>query len=169
VRSPSRAAIVSARGSALAVAIAAFFPDRMAFGSQVPRWRCSPARSTIGFAGIVSLGHAAFFGLMPIRRRCSPSAAAGRADLRLRRRRRRRGGGAARALLPLSRDHALVLTLTTTSMLQELGNTPRDPPAAMTACRPAFRPLLACSTTLYGHVAYLTRSPCCSCCSWRCG
>src|SRR5690242_1947654 len=116
----------------LAVAAFFLFPDRMAFGSQVLLMVLFALSLDLilGFAGIVSLGHAAFFGigaytaaLLTVRggweEQISGLLVAGAIAAV--------AGAASGALLLRYRGLTLlVLTLATTIMLQELGNVLRD-------------------------------------------
>jgi branched-chain amino acid transport system permease protein len=147
------------------LASAAFFlfPDRMAFGSQVLLMALFTLSLDLilGFAGIVSLGHAAFFGLgaytaalLTLRGGWEEQisglvAAAVVAAV---------AGAASGALLLRYRGITLlVLTLSTTIMLQELGNVLRDLTGGYDGLPGlAFKPLLGLfDYDLYGHVAYL--------------
>ena len=147
------------------LAIAAFFvfPDRMAFGSQVMLMVLFALSLDLilGFAGIVSLGHAAFFGLgaytaalltlrggweEPISGLIVAAAVAGVA-----------GAASGWILLRYRGLTLLVLTLATTIMLQELGNLWRDLTGGYDGLPGlTFTPLLGqFDYDLYGHVNYL--------------
>jgi branched-chain amino acid transport system permease protein len=148
------------------MALAAFFifPDRMVFGSQVLVMVLFALSLDLilGFAGIVSLGHAAFFGLgayaaallmvrlnweEPISGLFAAAAVAGA------------GGAASGWLLLRYRGLTLlVLTLATAIMLQELGNLFRDLTGGYDGLPGlTFTPLLGLFDydVLYGHVNYL--------------
>jgi branched-chain amino acid transport system permease protein len=148
------------------MALAAFFifPDRMVFGSQVLVMVLFALSLDLilGFAGIVSLGHAAFFGLgayaaallmqrldwqEPISGLLAAAAVAAA------------GGAASGWLLLRYRGLTLlVLTLATTIMLQELGNLFRDLTGGYDGIPGlTFTPLLGLFDydLLYGHVNYL--------------
>jgi branched-chain amino acid transport system permease protein len=138
-------------------------PDRMAFGSQVLLMVLFALSLDLilGFAGIVSLGHAAFFGigaytaaLLTVRlgweeqisglvAAAAVAAAAGAATGWL--------------LLRYRGLTLLVLTLSTAIMLQELGNVLRDLTGGYDGLPGLmFKPLLGrFDYDLYGHVAYL--------------
>ena len=147
------------------LAIAAFFlfPDRMTFGSQVllmVRFALS-LDLILGFAGIVSLGHAAFFGIgaytaalltlrggweEPISGLVVAAAVAAVA-----------GAASGWVLLRYRGLTLLVLTLATTIMLQELGNLSRDLTGGYDGLPGlTYTPLLGLfDYDLYGHVYYL--------------
>lgn len=147
----------------LAVAVFFAFPDRMVFGSQVLVMVLFALSLDLilGYAGIVTLGHAAFFGIgaytaalialrlgwdEPISGLFVAAAVAAMA-----------GAASGWLLLRYRGLTLLVLTLSTTIMLQELGNLLRDftggydgLPGLM------FKPLLGqFDYDLYGHVNYL--------------
>ena len=148
------------------IAIAAFFifPDRMVFGSQVLLMVLFALSLDLilGFAGIVSLGHAAFFGIgayaaalltlrwnwqEPISGLLFAAAVAAAA-----------GAASGWLLLRYRGLTLLVLTLATTIMLQELGNLFRDLTGGYDGLPGlAFTPLLGLFDydLLYGHVNYL--------------
>jgi branched-chain amino acid transport system permease protein len=147
------------------LALAAFwlFPDRMAFGSQVLLMVLFALSLDLilGFAGIVSLGHAAFFGIgaytaalitlrwgweEQISGLLIAAAAAGLA-----------GAASGWLLLRYRGLTLLVLTLSTTIMLQELGNLFRDVTGGYDGLPGLiYKPLLGLfDYDLYGHVAYL--------------
>jgi branched-chain amino acid transport system permease protein len=147
------------------LALAAFwlFPDRMAFGSQVLLMVLFALSLDLilGFAGIVSLGHAAFFGLgayaaalLTVRggweeQISGLAVAAAVAAV---------GGAASGWLLLRYRGLTLlVLTLSTAIMLQELGNVLRDLTGGYDGLPGlVFKPLLGkFDYDLYGRVAYL--------------
>jgi branched-chain amino acid transport system permease protein len=147
------------------LALAAFwlFPDRMAFGSQVLLMVLFALSLDLilGFAGIVSLGHAAFFGLgayaaalLTFRggweeQISGLAVAAAVAAV---------GGAASGWLLLRYRGLTLlVLTLSTAIMLQELGNLMKDLTGGYDGLPGlAYKPLLGVfDYDLYGHVAYL--------------
>src|SRR5689334_1859180 len=147
----------------LAVAAFFLFPDRMQFGSQVLLMVLFALSLDLilGFAGIVSLGHAAFFGLgvytaalLTVRGGWDEQisgllVAAAVAAV---------AGAASGALLLRYRGLTLlVLTLATTIMLQELGNVLRDITGGYDGLPGLmFKPLLGVfDYDLYGHVAYL--------------
>jgi branched-chain amino acid transport system permease protein len=147
----------------LAVAAFFLFPDRMVFGSQVLLMVLFALSLDLilGFAGIVSLGHAAFFGigaytaaLLTVRGgweelisglvvSAAVAAFAGAASGWL--------------LLRYRGLTLLVLTLSTTIMLQELGNLLRDITGGYDGLPGLmFTPLLGrFDFDLFGHVAYL--------------
>ncbi|HEY1540927.1 MAG TPA: branched-chain amino acid ABC transporter permease [Xanthobacteraceae bacterium] len=147
------------------IALAAYivFPDRMLFGSQVLVMVLFALSLDLilGFAGIVSLGHAAFFGVgaytaalitlrlnwqEPISGLVAAAAVAAVA------------GTASGALLLRYRGLTLlVLTLATTVMLQELGNMLRDLTGGYDGLPGlTYSPLLGrFDYDLYGHVYYL--------------
>jgi len=147
------------------LAIAAFFlfPDRMAFGSQVLLMVLFALSLDLilGFAGIVSLGHAAFFGLgaytaalLTLRGGWEEQisglfAAAAVAAVA--------GAATGWLLLRYRGLTLLVLTLSTAIMLQELGNVLRDLTGGYDGLPGLiFKPLLgAFDYDLFGHVAYL--------------
>jgi branched-chain amino acid transport system permease protein len=121
------------------VAIAAFFvfPDRLAFGSQilVMALFALSLDLILGYAGIITLGHAAFFGI-------------GAYTV---------GLLAARLLLRYRGLTLLVLTLSTTFILQELGNV-FEPVTGGYDGLPglAFAPVLGIfDYDLFGRTAYL--------------
>src|SRR5690242_13129764 len=139
------------------------FPDRMAFGSQVLLMVLFALSLDLilGFAGVVSLGHAAFFGLgayaaalltlrggweEPISGLLVAAAVAGAA-----------GAATGWLLLRYRGLTLLVLTLSTAIMLQELGNTLKDLTGGYDGLPGlAFKPLLGTfDYDLYGHVNYL--------------
>jgi branched-chain amino acid transport system permease protein len=147
------------------IAIAAYvvFPDRMAFGSQVLVMVLFALSLDLilGYAGIVSLGHAAFFGVgayaaalltqrwgwqEPISGLLFAAAVAAAA-----------GAASGWLLLRYRGLTLLVLTLATTIMLQELGNLLRDLTGGYDGLPGlAFTPLLGLfDYDLYGHVNYL--------------
>src|SRR5215472_9090604 len=147
------------------LALAAFFlfPDRMAFGSQVLLMVLFALSLDLilGFAGIVSLGHAAFFGIgaytaalltqrwgweEPISGLVAAAAVAAVA-----------GAASGWLLLRYRGLTLLVLTLATTIMLQELGNLLRDLTGGYDGLPGlTFTPLLGLfDYDLYGHVNYL--------------
>jgi branched-chain amino acid transport system permease protein len=147
------------------LALAAFFvfPDRMTFGSQVLLMVLFALSLDLilGFAGIVSLGHAAFFGLgaytaalltlrggwqEPISGLFAAAAVAAVA-----------GAASGWLLLRYRGLTLLVLTLATTIMLQELGNLMRDLTGGYDGLPGlTFKPLLGLfDYDLYGHVIYL--------------
>jgi len=147
------------------LALAAFFlfPDRMTFGSQVLLMVLFALSLDLilGFAGIVTLGHAAFFGLgaytaalltlrggweEPISGLVVAAAIAGAA-----------GAASGWVLLRYRGLTLLVLTLATAIMLQELGNLLRDLTGGYDGLPGlAFKPLLGMfDYDLFGHVAYL--------------
>jgi branched-chain amino acid transport system permease protein len=147
------------------LALAAFwlFPDRMAFGSQVLLMVLFALSLDLilGFAGIVSLGHAAFFGLgayaaalltfrggweEPISGLVVAAAVAAVA-----------GAATGWLLLRYRGLTLLVLTLSTAIMLQELGNLMKDLTGGYDGLPGlAFKPLLGVfDYDLYGHVNYL--------------
>jgi branched-chain amino acid transport system permease protein len=147
------------------LALAAFFlfPDRMTFGSQVLLMVLFALSLDLilGFAGIVSLGHAAFFGVgayaaalltqrwgweEPISGLVAAAAVAAVA-----------GAASGWLLLRYRGLTLLVLTLATTIMLQELGNLMRDLTGGYDGLPGlTFTPLLGLfDYDLYGHVIYL--------------
>src|SRR5580692_1288549 len=147
------------------IAAAAFFifPDRMVFGSQVLVMVLFALSLDLilGFAGIVSLGHAAFFGVgayaaalltqrwswqEPISGLVFAAAVAAAA-----------GAASGWLLLRYRGLTLLVLTLATTIMLQELGNLSRDLTGGYDGLPGlTFTPLLGwLDYDLYGHVNYL--------------
>jgi branched-chain amino acid transport system permease protein len=148
------------------IAIAAFFvfPDRMVFGSQVLIMVLFALSLDLilGYAGIVSLGHAAFFGIgayaaalltqrwswqEPITGLAAAAAVAAIA-----------GAASGWLLLRYRGLTLLVLTLATTIMLQELGNLFRDLTGGYDGLPDlTFTPLLGLFDydLLYGHVNYL--------------
>jgi branched-chain amino acid transport system permease protein len=147
------------------LAIAAFFlfPDRMTFGSQVLLMVLFALSLDLilGFAGIVSLGHAAFFGVgaytaalltqrwgweEPISGLVVAGAVAGVA-----------GAASGWLLLRYRGLTLLVLTLATTIMLQELGNLLKDITGGYDGLPGlTYTPLLGLfDYDLYGHVNYL--------------
>jgi branched-chain amino acid transport system permease protein len=147
----------------LAIAAYFLFPDRMVFGSQVLLMVLFALSLDLilGFAGIVSLGHAAFFGigaytaaLMTLRWGWEEqisglliaAAVAGFA-----------GAASGWLLLRYRGLTLLVLTLSTTIMLQELGNLFRDVTGGYDGLPGLiYKPLLGLfDYDLYGHVAYL--------------
>jgi branched-chain amino acid transport system permease protein len=148
-----------------AIAVAAYFifPDRMVFGSQVLVMVLFALSLDLilGFAGIVSLGHAAFFGLgayaaalltqrwnwqEPISGLFFAAAVAAAA-----------GAASGWLLLRYRGLTLLVLTLATAIMLQELGNLSRDLTGGYDGLPGlTFTPLLGWfDYDLYGHVNYL--------------
>jgi branched-chain amino acid transport system permease protein len=147
------------------LAIAAFFlfPDRMAFGSQVLLMVLFTLSLDLilGFAGIVSLGHAAFFGLgaytaalLTVRggweeQISGLAVAAAVAAIA--------GTASGWLLLRYRGLTLLVLTLSAAIMLQELGNVLRDITGGYDGLPGlTFKPLLGLfDYDLYGHVAYL--------------
>jgi len=179
---PATAAAPGARGRAVAylgrrhrfkpwellpwlLALAAFFvfPDRMVFGSQVLLMVLFALSLDLilGFAGIVSLGHAAFFGIgaytaalvtlrggweEPISGLLIAAAVAAFA-----------GAASGWVLLRYRGLTLLVLTLATTIMLQELGNLLRDITGGYDGLSGlVYTPLLGVfDYDLYGHVNYL--------------
>lgn len=147
------------------LALAAFFvfPDRMTFGSQVLLMVLFALSLDLilGFAGIVSLGHAAFFGIgaytaalltlrggweEPISGLFVAAAVAAVA-----------GAASGWLLLRYRGLTLLVLTLATTIMLQELGNLMRDLTGGYDGLPGlTFKPLFGLfDYDLYGHVNYL--------------
>jgi branched-chain amino acid transport system permease protein len=147
------------------LALAAFFlfPDRMTFGSQVLLMVLFALSLDLilGFAGIVSLGHAAFFGIgaymaalltqrwgweEPISGLLAAAAVAAAA-----------GAASGWLLLRYRGLTLLVLTLATTIMLQELGNLLRDITGGYDGLPGlTYTPLLGLfDYDLYGHVNYL--------------
>jgi branched-chain amino acid transport system permease protein len=147
----------------LALATFYLFPDRMVFGSQVLLMVLFALSLDLilGFAGIVSLGHAAFFGIgaytaalitlrwgweEQISGLLIAAAVAGFA-----------GAASGWLLLRYRGLTLLVLTLSTTIMLQELGNLFRDVTGGYDGLPGLiYKPLLgAFDYDLYGHVAYL--------------
>jgi branched-chain amino acid transport system permease protein len=147
------------------IAVAAYFifPDRMLFGSQVLLMVLFALSLDLilGFAGIVSLGHAAFFGLgaytaalitlrlnwqEPISGLFAAAAVAAIA-----------GAASGWLLLRYRGLTLLVLTLATTIMLQELGNLFRDLTGGYDGLPGlTYSPLLGLfDYDLYGHVSYL--------------
>ncbi|HEY4920666.1 MAG TPA: branched-chain amino acid ABC transporter permease [Xanthobacteraceae bacterium] len=147
------------------IAVAAFFifPDRMVFGSQVLVMVLFALSLDLilGFAGIVSLGHAAFFGIgayaaalltqrwswqEPISGLVFAAAVAAVA-----------GAASGSLLLRYRGLTLLVLTLATTIMLQELGNLSRDLTGGYDGLPGlTYTPLLGVfDYDLYGHVNYL--------------
>ena len=147
----------------LALAAYFLFPDRMTFGSQVLLMVLFALSLDLilGFAGIVSLGHAAFFGLgaytaalitqrwgweEPISGLFAAAAVAAIA-----------GAASGWVLLRYRGLTLLVLTLATAIMLQELGNILRDLTGGYDGLPGlAFKPLLGVfDYDLYGHVNYL--------------
>jgi len=147
------------------LALAAFFllPDRMLFGSQVLLMVLFALSLDLilGFAGIVSLGHAAFFGigayaaaLLTFRGGWEEQisglvVAAAFAAVA--------GAGTGWLLLRYRGLTLLVLTLSTAIMLQELGNVFKDLTGGYDGLPGLmFKPLLGVfDYDLYGHVAYL--------------
>jgi branched-chain amino acid transport system permease protein len=147
----------------LAIAAYFLFPDRMVFGSQVLLMVLFALSLDLilGFAGIVSLGHAAFFGVgaytaalitlrwgweEQISGLLIAAVAAGLA-----------GAASGWLLLRYRGLTLLVLTLSTTIMLQELGNLFRDVTGGYDGLPGLiYKPLLGLfDYDLYGHVAYL--------------
>src|SRR5262252_9410811 len=147
----------------LAVAAFFLFPDRMQFGSQVLLMVLFALSLDLilGFAGIVSLGHAAFFGLgaytaalltlrggweEPISGLLIAAAVAAFA-----------GAASGWVLLRYRGLTLLVLTLATTIMLQELGNLLRVITGGYDGLPGlVYTPLLGVfDYDLYGHVNYL--------------
>ena len=147
------------------IAIAAYFifPDRMVFGSQVLVMVLFALSLDLilGFAGIVSLGHAAFFGIgayaaalltqrwswqEPISGLLFAAAVAAAA-----------GAASGWLLLRYRGLTLLVLTLAFAIMLQELGNLSRDLTGGYDGLPGlTFTPLLGWfDYDLYGHVNYL--------------
>jgi branched-chain amino acid transport system permease protein len=147
------------------IAAAAFFifPDRMVFGSQVLVMVLFALSLDLilGFAGIVSLGHAAFFGVgayaaalltqrwsweEPISGLFFAAVVAAAA-----------GAASGWLLLRYRGLTLLVLTLATTIMLQELGNLSRDLTGGYDGLPGlTYTPLLGFfDYDLYGHVNYL--------------
>jgi branched-chain amino acid transport system permease protein len=147
------------------LALAAFylFPDRTAFGSQVLLMVLFALSLDLilGFAGIVSLGHAAFFGIgayaaalvtlrggweEPISGLVVAAVVAAVA-----------GAASGWLLLRYRGLTLLVLTLSAAIMLQELGNLMRDLTGGYDGLPGlAFKPLLGLfDYDLYGHVNYL--------------
>ncbi len=147
------------------LALAAFFllPDRMLFGSQVLLMVLFALSLDLilGFAGIVSLGHAAFFGLgayaaalLTFRggweeQISGLAVAAAIAAVA--------GAATGWLLLRYRGLTLLVLTLSTAIMLQELGNLMKDLTGGYDGLPGLmFKPLLGVfDYDLYGHVAYL--------------
>jgi branched-chain amino acid transport system permease protein len=147
----------------LAVAAFFFFPDRMQFGSQVLLMVLFALSLDLilGFAGIVSLGHAAFFGLgaytaalLTLRggweEQISGLAVAAAVAAVA-------GAVTGAVLLRYRGLTLLVLTLSTAIMLQELGNVLRDITGGYDGLPGLiYKPLLGLfDYDLYGHVAYL--------------
>jgi branched-chain amino acid transport system permease protein len=147
------------------LALAAFFllPDRMLFGSQVLLMVLFALSLDLilGFAGIVSLGHAAFFGLgaytaalltmrLGWEEQISGLAAAAAVAAAA-------GAASGWLLLRYRGLTLLVLTLSTAIMLQELGNLMKDLTGGYDGLPGLmFKPLLdVFDYDLYGHVAYL--------------
>jgi len=147
----------------LAIAAYFVFPDRMTFGSQVLVMVLFALSLDLilGYAGIITLGHAAFFGIGAytvglLASRLSWSepisglvAAAAVAAL---------AGFASGALLLRYRGLTLlVLTLATTTMLQELGNFYKDFTGGYDGIPGLeFAPLFGrFDYDLYGHTIYL--------------
>jgi len=147
----------------LAIAAYFLFPDRMVFGSQVLLMVLFALSLDLilGFAGIVSLGHAAFFGIgayaaalitlrwgweEQISGLVIAAVVAGLA-----------GAATGWLLLRYRGLTLLVLTLSTTIMLQELGNLFRDVTGGYDGLPGLiYKPLLGMfDYDLYGHVAYL--------------
>jgi branched-chain amino acid transport system permease protein len=147
----------------LAVAAYFVFPDRMAFGSQVLLMVLFALSLDLilGYAGIITLGHAAFFGIgaytagllaarldwnEPISGLFAAAALAGLA-----------GFGSGSLLLRYRGLTLLVLTLATAIMLQELGNLYHDVTGGYDGIPGlAFAPLFGSfDYDLYGHTAYL--------------
>jgi branched-chain amino acid transport system permease protein len=147
----------------LAIAAYFLFPDRMVFGSQVIVMVlfALSLELILGFAGIVSLGHAAFFGIgaytaalltqrwnwqEPISGVFVAATVAAIA-----------GAASGWVLLRYRGLTLLVLTLATTIMLQELGNLLRDFTGGYDGLPGlSFTPLLGLfDYDLYGHVNYL--------------
>jgi branched-chain amino acid transport system permease protein len=148
---------------ALAIAAYFVFPDRMTFGSQVLVMVLFALSLDLilGYAGIITLGHAAFFGIgaytvglmasrlgwsEPISGLFAAAAVAGLA------------GFASGALLLRYRGLTLlVLTLATTTMLQELGNFYKDFTGGYDGIPGLeFAPLLGrFDYDLYGHTIYI--------------
>jgi branched-chain amino acid transport system permease protein len=147
------------------IAVAAYFifPDRMVFGSQVLVMVLFALSLDLilGFAGIVSLGHAAFFGLgayaaalitlrwnwqEPISGLFFAAAVAAVA-----------GAASGWVLLRYRGLTLLVLTLATAVTLQELGNLSRDLTGGYDGLPGlTYTPLLGVfDYDLYGHVNYL--------------
>jgi branched-chain amino acid transport system permease protein len=147
------------------LAIAAYFafPDRLTFGSQVLLMVLFALSLDLilGYAGIITLGHAAFFGIgaytvglmasrlgwnEPISGLFAAAAVAGLA-----------GVASGTLLLRYRGLTLLVLTMATTIMLQELGNLLRDITGGYDGLPGlSFKPLLGLfDYDLYGHVNYL--------------
>jgi branched-chain amino acid transport system permease protein len=147
------------------IAVAAYFifPDRMLFGSQVLVMVLFALSLDLilGLAGIVSLGHAAFFGVgaytaalitlrlnwqEPVSGLFAAGAVAAAA-----------GAASGWLLLRYRGLTLLVLTLATTIMLQELGNLSRDFTGGYDGLPGlTYTPLLGLfDYDLYGHVYYL--------------
>src|SRR5579871_1025170 len=147
----------------LALAAYWLFPDRMTFGSQVLLMVLFALSLDLilGYAGIVSLGHAAFFGL--------GAYTAALLTLRLGWEEQISGLAVAAAVAAVAGAASgwlllryrgltlLVLTLSTTIMLQELGNVLKDLTGGYDGLPGlTFKPLLGLfDYDLYGHVAYL--------------
>ncbi len=147
----------------LAIAAYFVFPDRMTFGSQVLLMVLFTLSLDLilGYAGIITLGHAAFFGIgaytvalltsrlgwsEPISGLVAAAAAAAT------------GGFASGALLLRYRGLTLlVLTLASTIMLQELGNLYHDITGGYDGIPGlSFAPLFGrFDYDLYGHTNYL--------------
>ena len=119
------------------------FPDRMTFGSQVliMVMFALSLDLILGYAGIVTLGHAAFFGIGAYTVGARACARCGWAEpiSGVVRRRRSLAGVvgfiAGWFLLRYRGLTLLMLTLATAIMLQETGNLRSEFPAAMTGCR----------------------------------
>jgi branched-chain amino acid transport system permease protein len=155
--------LIEALPWALAIAAYFVFPDRMTFGSQVLVMVLFALSLDLilGYAGIITLGHAAFFGIgaytvglmaarlgwnEPISGLFAAAAVAAAA------------GFASGALLLRYRGLTLlVLTMATTIMLQELGNLYKDFTGGYDGIPGLeFAPLLGrFDYDLYGHTIYL--------------
>jgi branched-chain amino acid transport system permease protein len=155
--------LIEALPWALAIAAYFAFPDRMTFGSQVLLMVLFALSLDLilGYAGIVTLGHAAFFGIgaytvglmasrlgwnEPISGLFAAAAVAGLAGI------------ASGALLLRYRGLTLlVLTMATTIMLQELGNLYHDLTGGYDGIPGLeFAPLFGrFDYDLYGHTIYL--------------
>jgi branched-chain amino acid transport system permease protein len=155
--------VIEALPWALAIAAYFAFPDRLTFGSQVLLMVLFTLSLDLilGYAGIITLGHAAFFGIgaytvglmasrlgwnEPISGLFAAAAVAGLA------------GAASGALLLRYRGLTLlVLTMATTIMLQELGNLYHDITGGYDGIPGLeFAPLFGrFEYDLYGHTIYL--------------
>jgi len=159
----SRFRLIETLPWALAIAAYFVFPDRMTFGSQVLVMVLFALSLDLilGYAGIITLGHAAFFGIgaytvglmaarlgwnEPVSGLFAAAAVAALAGL------------ASGALLLRYRGVTLlVLTLATTTMLQELGNLYKDFTGGYDGIPGLeFAPLFGrFDYDLYGHTIYL--------------